>query len=262
LSSRAIDLIEPIHNTKHESSKRNFTPSLKCPVNIKFNIKQGLKITGYGIDSLWNGGATIAGNITALQYNAKMILKNGKIAVSDNNFKLKNGEILFDSTGLKVNVSAEKKLENKIVGARFFQNEKGTKVKFFSSPHMSKKDILSYMLFDKSSADISITEGLTLFSVMNQISGGSDVNIITKLKTTLHFDSIALRRNSNSRNEEYNAVSIGKKIGKLRISVDQGAAKDTTNVVIETNIAKNTKISVDLSGKESIGAGISLSKRY
>jgi hypothetical protein len=261
LSSRAIDLIKPI-NAEYSSSENHFILPLECLVDIKFTIKQGLKITGYGVDSLWNGGATICGNINDLQCNAKAVLEKGKIVVSDNKFKLKNGEILFDSTGLNVNVSAEKKLTNKVVGARFFQNEKGTKVKFFSSPYMSKKDILSYMLFDKSSADISTGEGLTLFSVMNQVSGGNSGDIVTKFKTTLCLDSIAIRKNTNNKNGEYDAVSIGKKIGKLRVSVDQGAAKATTSVVVETNVAKNTKISVDLSGKESVGAGISWSKRY
>jgi autotransporter translocation and assembly factor TamB len=116
-------------------------------------------------------------------------------------------------------------------------------------------------LFDKDSSDISTGEGLVLFTVMDKVTGVDSFSIIDKMKTTLGLDTITIKK-ADSNKGEYDAVSIGKKIGKIQVSVEQGAAAGTTGVTVETKVAKNAKMIVDMSGKNSIGAGISWSRRY
>jgi hypothetical protein len=233
------------------------------PIDVAFEVRPELRITGPDIDSLWNGSARITGSISDIKCNARATLKSGKITVTDNTFGLKSGEISYDITNLYVNVAAEKTVEEKTVGAQFIQKNDVSKVKFYSSPYMSQNDVLSYILFDKSSSEISTSEGFILFSAMNKVTGVDGFGILGKMKTILGIDTITIKKNKdNVKGEDYDAVSIGKQIGKIKVSVDQGAAKDTTGVTVETRVAKNAKITADMSGKNSFGAGISWSKRY
>jgi autotransporter translocation and assembly factor TamB len=262
LSSRDIDLLDKGQSKKQSDTKDAKFP-IRCLINVPFEIRPELKIIGMGIDSTWIGGGKVFGDISDVKCEAKATIKKGKISVQDSTFKLKNGEIIFGDETLKINISAEKHLENMTVGARFTQYGEVSNVKFYSSPYLQKKDILSYMLFDKKSSEISTNEGLALFSIMNKATGVNGFDIMNKMKTVLGIDSIGIKKNSNSaNNREYDAVSIGKKIGKVKISVDQGTAKSTTSVVVETKVAENTKLSVDLSKRDSFGAGVLWSKRY
>jgi hypothetical protein len=258
LSSRAIELVE----TQIKQSETKSDLRISYPVNISVEIRPEIKIVGMGIDSSWTGKGEITNSSEKFNCKCTAILGKGKVNVQDNIFKLKNGEILFENGELDIKVSAEKHLENTIVGARFEQHNEESGVKFYSSPYLPEKDILSYMLFEKKSSEISTSEGLALFSIMNKATTVGGFDIINKIKTVLGIDSIGIKKNKDSANGEYDAVSIGKKIGKFRISVDQGAAKDTTNVVVETKIADNAKLSVDLSKRDSFGAGLLWSKRY
>ena len=258
LSMRSLDLL---YNEKETTLAKSKCP-IKFPIDIKFETRPELKITGFGINSSWIGNAKVTGDLFDINYIATAKLKKGKINVADNAFKLKDGNILIDKNGIDIFLSAEKYIEKILVGAKFVQKGDISKIHFYSSPYLSEKDIMSYMLFDKASSEISTSEGMALFSSMNKLSGNSGFDIIGKMKTILGIDSIAIKKNNDRLKGEYDALSIGKKIGKLKVSVDQGSGKDTTNVVVEADVAKNTKVSVDLSGRDSMGAGILWSKRY
>ncbi|MDR0942823.1 MAG: translocation/assembly module TamB [Holosporales bacterium] len=261
LSSRAVDLLDaPLAKTQLDDNA-NFP--FKCFLDILLEIRPELKIVGMGIDSSWTGGGKAHGDISNVKYEVKTTLKKGRINVQDNALKLKNGEILLDNENTNIDVSAEKRLDgNATVGAKFTQYNGISSVEFYSSPYLPKNDILSYILFDKKSSETSTSEALVLFSIINKATGTNGFDIINKMKTVFGIDSLGIKKNNDPVNGEYNAVSIGKKIGKIKLSVDQGAAKDTTNVVAETKIAENTKLSVDLSRRDAFGAGVLWSKRY
>ena len=272
-SSHAIEIVEKKKKSKPKLKVHHDSFAIKCPVDIKFFFKPSLHIKGSGpgfvIDSMWNGGGSLTGDISNLIYDEKVTLKSGKAQVSGKILQLKDGEILSNSEKPGVfiaKLSAVKILENIIVEAKFSQNEKGNNVEFSSNPHVSDKDVLSYFLFEKPSVDLSAGEAIILFSRMGKVfgSGGEGgFDILEKIQMVIGIDSIEMKRNKDKLGEEYDAISIGKSLGKVKVSVDQGVGQDTTKVVVEAKVMKDTKVSVDLSGTgDSAGAGVVWSKRY
>lgn len=265
MASRNIDILDNVYSAKKTSKNKPSIPSLpiKIPVNVGFKFNPELQIIGFGIESTWEGGASIKGDIPNIKYEMNIKMKQGKLDLIDNSvFKLKNGLILINNAKNDISLSAEKKIEKIIVGAKFQQINDSSKISFYSDPYLSDKDIMSYMLFDKPTSDISAGEGLVLFSAMSKLSGHTSFDIFNKMKTIFGVDSISIKKNTDSNKEEYSAISLGKKIGKFKVSIDQGAGSDTTGVVVETDIAKNVKMSVDLTGRDAATAGILWSKRY
>jgi hypothetical protein len=261
-TSRSIEIVQ---GNKGSIKRESVPHQIKAPLDIKFVFKNGMKIQGSGMDSIWEGGASLYGDLFDPKYNAKLTMKKGSIRVSGKDFNLKDGVIWIDSTKFDtfhICITAVKKLDDIKVGAKFTQDENGVKVTVFSKPYASRIDILSYLLFGKRSAEISAGEAFTLFSIMSKLTDGDRLDILDKLKSVLGLDDLEIKKNTDANMGEYSAVSIGKRIGSVKISVDQGAGKDTTKVVLEKKVAKNTKISVDLSGKNSVGAGIAWSRRY
>ena len=258
LSMRSTDLI-----TKKKPAVASSNPiQIKFPTDIKLSMKPELSVSGFGLQSSWDANAKVTGDLLEPTYAIEAKLKSGKIELTDNAFKLKDGDVLINNADTKIYVSAEKMIDKITVGAKFTQKEGQSKVDFYSNPYMSDKDVMSYILFDKNASEISMGEAMSLLGVMTKLSGGADFNILGRMKTIFGVDTISMKKGKTSSGEEYDAVSLGKKIGKFKVSVDQATGSNGTNVVAEADVAKNTKVSVALSSKDSFGGGILWSRRY
>ena len=258
LSMRSTDLIAK----KKPKLQSTNNIRIKFPTDIKLQAIPELKINGFGLDSSWDAVANITGDLLNPKYELISNLKSGKLELTDNALKLKDGYVLINNADTNIHVSAEKIIDKITVGVKFIQNEGQSKVNFYSNPYMSDKDVMSYILFEKNASEISMGEAMSLLGVMTKLSGGTDFNIVGRMKTMFGFDSIAIKKGKNASGEEYDAVSLGKKIGKFKVSIDQATGSNGTNVVAEVDVAKNTKVSVDLSSKDSFGGGILWSRRY
>jgi hypothetical protein len=264
LASYSVEIADSI-NPPQKSIKKDKT-SVNIPIDVNFKFVPNLKITGFGIDSTWCGGAHIYGSLSDPHYEFLINLQNGIINVTGRKFTITNGTITCsDKTNgaVMVDVSATKKVEHMTMGVRFIQHSKGTDVSFFSNPYTSKNNVLSYLLFEKPASDISSGEAITLITVMGKLSGKGGFDIMDKIKTVFGLDMIEIKKNNNtSTGGQHNLISIGKSLGKVKVSLDQGTEKDTTKVVVESDIAANTKINVDMTGKNNFGAGVAWHKRY
>jgi hypothetical protein len=56
------------------------------------------------------------------------------------------------------------------------------------------------------------------------------------------------------------AVRIGKKFGKVQVSIEQGAGSETSKVIVSTPLCNNLVLQGDVGGES--GGGISWVKRY
>ncbi|GHT88338.1 hypothetical protein FACS1894113_0540 [Alphaproteobacteria bacterium] len=234
--------------------------------DVRFSFKPKLRMIGAGINSRWIGGGFLKGDLKNLEYGAKITLVKGGIQVAGKDFKLKNGTIWLDMNCpgvFFVDVSATKSIESIHVGAKFIQDKSGSDVRFFSNPYMSKNDILSYLLFNHKASEITASEGPVLFSVMSTLSGNKGADIMSKIKTICRVDSFDVKQGKNDGKGEYGALSVGKKLGRnVNLNVEQGNGKDTTRATIEAKMKKNTKVVVDVYGKNAPGVGILWNKRY
>lgn len=266
MASYDLEILDSIKKKPTTSPSGKQPSQIKIPLDINFKFVPKLYIVGFGIDSVWNGGFEIKGDASDPHYKFEIILEKGILNVAGKNFKLKNGKVLCSNKtkgAINVDVSAVKSIEKRKVGARFLQDSKSSDVIFFSKPHASKNDVLSYMLFEKPASEISTGEALTLITIMGKVSGKGSLDVVDKLKAIFGLDSLEIKRHNNEdTGNAYNALSIGKKVGKLKISIDKGSDKDTTSVVVEAEIAKNTKLSVDMGDKNNVGGGILWGKRY
>ena len=193
LYSRSIE----VASKRKKRVKSDFVCPIKFPVDVQFELKPEMKIHGFGVESSWNGGAKVTGNIFDIKCSANAKLREGSLNLTDSFFALKDGDISFDGDNFSVAVSAEKRIDKMTVGARFDLKNDVSKFSFYSSPYLAEKDIMSYILFDKPSSEISAGEGVALFSAMNKLSNGTDAagfDVLGKFKTLFGIESISLKK--------------------------------------------------------------------
>jgi hypothetical protein len=263
-SNRSVSIVNTV--LKEKTKSKPMVLPIKVPLNIKITLKDGINVTGNGVNSIWKGGGSIFGDISMIQYDGKIILSKGTMVIPGHKvLKLRNGVISTSSSepGVwNVDVSAVRSFDTINVGARLIQNKFGSDIKFFSTPYVPKKDVISYMLFGRPSSDISTSDGIALLLVMNRTSEGRP-NIIDSMRSLFGVDEVEVKKAANGNPDEHGIISIGKSIGnKAKISVDREGGSGATKVVLESKLSKGTKVSVDMSRKDAIGAGISWYKRY
>jgi hypothetical protein len=236
------------------------------PVHLDINItaKNGVVIKGGGLDSFWSGYGRLYGDIKNPKYQIELPLQRGTISVSGRDLKLSHGKISVNSDSPKVflvDILAVKKLGNLKLCAKFHQDKKGNFVKLYSDPMMPEKDVLSYFLFDKRASEATDAEGLSLLLVLGSSSESGSFNILEKFRKICGIDSISIKKNTDKNNSEYNSVSIGKKIGRLKVSVEQGIDPESRIISVGTNIGKWGGVSAYHS-RGGFGIGSTCSFRY
>jgi translocation and assembly module TamB len=264
-ANHSLGIIDISKKPKVKKPKNQVTTPSWCSVQVNVFAKNNFKVVGNGVESLWDGHCSISGPINKIDYLGKLVLKKGKITISGKKLSITEGQVTVSSECpgvFFVDISSTKKLDNMELYVKFLQNKKETAIKLSSNPSMPQKDVLSYILFEKKASEITEGETVILLAILGRVSGGESFDIIDKIKTMFGLDSIEIKRAVDNQNNEYGALSIGKKIGKVKVSVDQGAGDKTTKVTLETKIGKQVKAIVDHSSSNAIGAGIMWSKKY
>ena len=258
-------LFNRIKKDSHSKVVKNgvaFKKRVELDVHVDF--QPYLKIFGNGIHSIWTGSIDAFGCLSHFDYKGMFVLKNGNVNVAGKKFHLKNGKILLDSNNKKIfdiDISAIKKLDNLVVGAKFVKNKQINDIIFFSRPTLSHRDILSYLLFEKKASDISANESLSVVSAISNLAGGSVLNIFDKIQTVLGVD-ISIKQSTRLSGEKYEAMRIGKNIGKFKISIDQELEQNKTTAMVDVDLKKNVKLSVNIDKNKAAGIGLFWNKRY
>ena len=261
----STQMITKFINKKDKKTKMKQNITLPISTNLIINIDPVLKAQGPGLTSIWKGIIKVFNEKNKpINWNAKLSLLKGQYTASGKKIKLTQGECISSQNipgYLKLTLIGRKKSRNSIVGVKFTQQQNDTQIDFFSQPMKNKSDILSLLLFDKSSTDLSSSEAYSLGLVLQNLSSGKG-NVFSKLNDLLKIDSIELKKNKSGTQDEYQSISLGKKIGKWHLNLEQGKGMNSTRFSVDRKITKNLKASVGTSRQDGIGAGIVWSKRY
>ena len=250
---------------KKKKTKQNNTKVILSPINTDINVKidKILEANGPGLETTWNGGATIQcekGN--PINWNAKLSLINGKYIIAKKKLKLTSGECISNPNikGLfTLMLAGRKKSNNDIVELKFIQKQNNTQIEFFSQPMKSKQDILALLLFDKYNSELTSSEAYSLGIIIQSLVSGKG-NIFSKINDNVNIE---FKDNTNSNSgDEYKSISIGKKIGKWKVNLERGRENDSTKISAERKILKSIKANVGVSKENGMEAGLMWSKRY
>ena len=250
---------------KKKKTKQNNNEVILSPINTDINVKidKVLEANGPGLETTWNGGATIqCKKGSPINWDAKLSLVAGKYIIAKKKLKLTSGECISNPKikGLfTLMIAGRKKSNNDVVELKFIQKQNNTQIEFFSQPMKSKQDILALLLFDKYNSELTSSEAYTLgITIQSLISGKG--NIFSKINDTVNIE---LKDNTNTNSgDEYKSISIGKKIGKWKVNLERGRENDSTKISAERKILKSIKANIGVSKENGMEAGLVWSKRY
>lgn len=210
-------------------------------------------VRGMGLDSSWQGAATIQGKRNAIDVLGKIALTTGTLDFAGKSFALTKGSLeffgdLYSKSKLYVLATNEVgSIHTQIVLQGPLEHPK---ILIQSNPAMSQKEILSWLLFNKSSSDISPIQGIQLGQALLKLKNTTgNPDVIEEIKQKLGIDrldfgpSSTTRPQLNSSSEQIldsipNEVSV--QVGKyISDGVIVTLSKDVTNEVNRVGVEAN-----------------------
>jgi len=180
------------------------------PTNTPSELRQSLKldldidatrrvyVTGRGLDSEWALDLTATGTASDVNLNGTASMLRGDLDLAGRPFVFDTGTITFNGAldTARINISANRSVNGFV--ARVEVSGKPTQPVFelSSTPDLPQDEILSRLLFGRSSIDLSPLEAAQLASSIARLSGrNAGFDPAAELQTTLGVDRLSIGAN-------------------------------------------------------------------
>lgn len=243
---------------KHEEAA--IKPLVTLPFVLLFDLQVALpekrcKIVGRGIDSVWTGDLKLTGSTDKPALYGEIASTKGSFQFANKKFELTQGSLtcagdIFSES--RINACASYDL-GEIQAHLFLRGSlEKPRVSFESSPQLSEKEVLSWILFNKPLADISPVEGLQLASIALNMQGnkGTAMSVLEKVKQKLGIDQIDIKSTENKTPGDPNdalTVQLGKYVTKdVLMMLSKDVANAVNRVAIEAKLHKNVSVQAEV----------------
>ncbi len=238
------------------------------PLSIKVKVPKSMMMQGFGVESKWDGSIALEDYLSKVNIVGDLKAYEGILSLFGKKLELKGSHILFnekDPIMPILNFEAYKKIEQNryILGIKGKAND--PTFVFRSEPAMPEDYVLSYILFDQSPKEITLAQSLKLAAAASRF-GKQGLGFVDGLRQTFGLDSLELTESEDptDKGKTNRAISIGKRVGKVRLSIDQGLDGEDkqTKAKIEVPIMDSVTAHLETGNQSGSGLGLTWSKRY
>nr|WP_321441566.1 translocation/assembly module TamB domain-containing protein [uncultured Hyphomonas sp.] len=144
-------------------------------LDIAINADRRVYVTGRGLDSEWKADLKLTGTPAAPRLNGTTTLIRGDLDLAGRPFVFDTGTITFDGpvNRAQINLSADRTVNGFKVQANVTGSPLKPVIELSSSPDLPQDEILSRLLFGRSSMDLSALEAAQLANTIATLSGNS-----------------------------------------------------------------------------------------
>jgi translocation and assembly module TamB len=221
-------------------------------------------IRGRGLESEWRGTLRIRGSAEEPIITGSLSLVRGRFDFPGKEFTLTRGQIGFDGAVPPVpnlEMEAEARAPKFIARLHLSGPFSSPTITLSSEPPLPQEEILSQLLFGRSSAAITPLEAAQLAYAANALVGGGGPDFMGRVRRLLRIDQLQVKQRETPEGTQEAAVVAGKYIlDGVYLEVEKGteATKDKASLQVEVtpNITVGTQVGVDSQG------GVSLNWRW
>jgi len=228
-------------------------------LNLALDLPKRVFIRGRGLDSEWEGRFSIKGTVDSPAIDGYLKPVRGQFTFAGKSFALQSGEIsLLGGTDLdpELDLSAKYEATNIIALVSIDGTASDPKISFSSPDGRPEDEVLSQVLFGKSSGRLSALEAVQLAEALASLSGkfGSGGGIMGFMRDTLGVDVISAGTDAETGKAE---VSVGKYISdSVYVGVDQGSEAGSTRAKVQIDLTPNISLETEMGQSSDSRVGI------
>lgn len=228
-------------------------PAWPLNLDIHLEIPRSLSITGRDLSSDWKGALHIHGTASKPLVTGEVKITEGEYLFNGNPFQINQGTLTFAGDldkKITLYVIASRDLDKVKVDVIAKGPVRNPEISFRSNPPLPQREILSWILFNRGTSEISPFQGAQLSeSITNLSTHQQGPDVLSKIRSTLGIDRFEICRSPNNDNNNVN-VQIGKYISdNFLISVIKS---DVNRIAIEATLTDRIKLQAHV-GEDSQG---------
>ncbi len=256
-----IDVVE-INGTEPRLQSAASAP-LPILLDIGFKTNTPIRVSGRGLDSLWNGDLTIGGTVDAPRVGGTLTSLRGTLDFAGKTFTLTKGNVRFlDRVPIDPDLDVALTYQRTDLTATIAVTDRSSSpaIALTSTPDLPRDEILSRILFDKGAGELSAMEAVQLANTLAQLSGKGGVSgagILNSVQETLGLDVLRIGQAQSGAT----TVAAGKYIQKgVYVGVEQGALTSDSSVKVEIEVTP--QISVDTRIGQNAGGDVGVNWKW
>lgn len=249
----SVTYINQSENELPPTQPSHFTFEWPVELDINYTVSDQLKIKGGGLNSFWTGGINIGGTLVNVKTKGEFKLVEGDFLFRGKKFEFKQGAITLNgdpSKNTSLFLTAELDLEELTVHCALKGPLFNPSITLTSSPPMSQRAILSWLLFGKGISEINPMEETQLSRSLRSLLDNVDAkpDLLTRVGDIFGLDQVEIGTSATGSTGDL-TLRVGKYITEgtyftisRNISRGKDSNKDTSCFGIETKVGRHFRV--------------------
>lgn len=255
----------PQVRTREVNMRADLAPPRALATPWRFLIdavgRDGVEVSGLGIDSEWGANIQIRGTTEAPALGGNANLVRGGYEFAGRRFEMRRGRIVFDGSS-PANPRLDILAEAQVTGLSARVTVTGTslnpEVNFGSTPPLPEDELLSRLLFGESITQISAPEALQLGAALAALRQGGGLDPINRLRSAIGLDRLRIV-SADSTIGRGTGVAAGKYLGRRFYAeiISDGRGYSATQLEFRVTNWLALLASISTVGRESVNVRVS-----
>lgn len=210
-SAPELNVIEIYPAAEHsDSSAGPKSPTIHLDVSV--TASQQAFLRGRGLEAELSGNIKLAGTAKNPEYNGEFNTIRGEFEVFGKEFNIEQGQVSFVNSAAAIAINGKYEEDDIEITAEINGQNDDYEISFTSVPSMPEDEILSYIIFGESVADIEPLKAIQLALAIQKLQGGGgSFDALGTARDLLDVDSISIESQSAD-DESEGGLNIG--VGK------------------------------------------------
>lgn len=238
------------------------SPSL-TRLDLRVEMPKRVFVRGRGLDSEWGGSLLITGTTTTPRVQGELKPLRGRYNFAGKIFALREGSIQFigeREIDPVLDLSADLKAGDLTAIIRVTGTARRPEIEMESVPDLPQDEILSRVLFNKSTGRLSATEALRLSQAVAMLSGGGGGGITDFARRLLNLDVLQF---TGGDEEEEGSAQAGKYVSdKVFLGVKAGASVGSGTATVEIEVSPRIRVEGTVGSSDKSEIGIKWKRDY
>ena len=246
-------------------SERQGSIRPKTPTDLKIDIDipNRTYVRGRGLDSQWAGALKVRGTLSKPEISGDLNTLRGTMALVGETFDITKGNIEFlggSTINPQMDIVAAHERNNITTKVSLSGRARDPKVALSSVPPLPDNEILSQLLYGRSSASLSAVEALQLANSVRTLTGGGGGGLLGKARSGLGLDVLTVEGGEGGTGP---TVSGGKHLSdRVYVEVGKGATSAGDSVGVQIEITDQISLETDLSTQAGTNVGVKCEHDY
>lgn len=238
-------------------------PATPTHLDIDIDIPNRTYVRGRGLDSQWAGALKVRGTLSKPEISGDLNTLRGTMALVGETFDITKGNIEFlggSTINPQMDIVAAHERNDITTKVTLSGRARNPKVALSSVPPLPDNEILSQLLYGRSSASLSAVEALQLANSVRTLTGGGGGGLMGKARSALGLDVLTVEGGENGAGP---TVSGGKHLSdRVYVEVGKGATSAGDSVGVQIEITDQISLETDLSTQAGTNVGVKWEHDY